>query len=305
MIYMAGITTFHDIEKQKAFDRIKERTNGLLDIRSVPHGALPIKSEEWLRAVGTGELAMCESSGGYHAGDFPMLGVFDVPYIFTNKMEKRVVYEAVRPIVQRELAKDGIHVLSYRPAFTQCFATTKPVDVMDLEGMKIRSYSLTIARIIEAMGGTPVPVAWAEVPSALEKGVADGLMTGADSIYSAKLHKIVTYSYDIGLIHGIWFLTVNKDLWDALPKDVQNIVHEELSQWEGLCLIYSQMEMVNIYDQMLADGGEGHEVAPAEFFDLMRTEVTTPLMAEEVEKAGAVGQEILTAIEQALGKTLH
>jgi len=306
MIYMAGITTFHDIEKQKAFDRIKERTGGLLDIRSVPQGGLPIKSEDWLRAIGTGELAMCEASGGYHSGDFPMLGIVDVPYIYSTKLQKRMVYEACRPIFQRELHKEGVHMLGYRPAFTLALATTKPVDVMDLKGTKIRSYSLGSAKTIEAMGGTPVPIAWAEVYSGLEKGVADGVISGADSLFSAKMYEVAPYFYNTGPLHGHWWLAVSLELWESLPKDVQNIVNEELTAWQGLSLIYSQMEIPGIFDNIEAETGIPAGQPTQAFFDMMIEKVTKPFMVEELEKTGEpLATEIITAMEEALGKKLH
>jgi len=56
LTFEASIET--DIEQiwVKAMDRIKERTNGLLDIRYLSSGALAIKPEDWLRAVSGGEL---------------------------------------------------------------------------------------------------------------------------------------------------------------------------------------------------------------------------------------------------------
>lgn len=56
LTFEASIET--DIEQiwVKAMERIKERTNGLLDIRYLSQGALPIKAEDWLRAISGGEL---------------------------------------------------------------------------------------------------------------------------------------------------------------------------------------------------------------------------------------------------------
>jgi len=301
----SNLEKFYDAELIKAFARIKERTNGLLDVRVVPNGTLPIVGQDWARAVSEGDLEMTELGGSYHAGDYPILGLIDVPYLYTSKLEKRTVWEAVRPIIRREFEKENIVILNYFPRFTQAFCTNEPVDLMNLKGKKIRSYARHIGMIIEAMGGTAVPVAWPEVYTALERGVADGLLTGADAIYANKFYEVVPYSYDVGLLHGIWLCSVNKDLWDALPSDVKEIVYQELEAWEGWSLIKSTIEMERIYDLMLAAGGKGHEKAPPEFFDLMREEVTKPLLAELLAETGAVGAEIATAMEQALGKTLR
>jgi TRAP-type C4-dicarboxylate transport system substrate-binding protein len=248
---------------------------------------------------------MTELGGSYHAGDYPILGLIDVPYLFTNELEKYQVWEAVRPIIQREFLKEDIVILSYFPRFLQAFNTDEAVDLMDLKGKKIRSYAAHIGMIIEAMGGTAVPVAWPEVYTALERGVANGLLTGADAIYANKFYEVVPYTYDVGLLHGIWLVSVNKGLWDQVPGDIKDIVYQELGAWQGLSINIQAIEEKKIFDLMLEAGAKGFESAPPEFYDLMREEVTTPMLADLLEKTGPVGEELVTAIEQALGKTLR
>ena len=68
-----AIDKWYYVPYSDAFARIKARTGGLLDIRMVPNGTLPIKGQEWARAVAAGDLAMTQGFGGYHAGDYPIL----------------------------------------------------------------------------------------------------------------------------------------------------------------------------------------------------------------------------------------
>ena len=297
---------FYDAELIKAFDRVKERTDGLLDVRVVPNGTIPIVGQDWARAVSAGDLEMTELGGSYHTGDYPILGLIDVPYLYTTELEKYQVWEAVRPIIQREFDKENVVILSYFPRFIQGFCTDEAVDVMDLNGKKIRSYASHIGMIIDAMGGTPVPVAWPEIYTALERGVADGLLTGADAILANKLYEVVPYAYDIGLLHGIWLVSVNKELWETLPADIQGIVYQELAAWQGLSINMQTVEEQKVFDDMLAAGGKGFErVTNPAFYDRMRSEVTKPLLAELLAKTGAVGEETVVAMEKALGKSLR
>jgi len=297
---------FYDAELIKAFDRVKERTDGLLDVRVVPNGTIPIVGQDWARAVSAGDLEMTELGGSYHTGDYPILGLIDVPYLYTNELEKYQLWEAVRPIIQREFDKENIVILSYFPRFIQGFNVDEAVDVMDLKGKKIRSYSEIIGMIIQAMGGTAVPVAWPEIYTALERGVADGLITGADAIYANKLFEVVPYAYDIGLLHGIWLVSVNKELWGTLPSDIKEVVYQELAAWQGLSINMQTVEEQMVFDNMLAAGAKGFErVTNPAFYDRMREEVTKPLLAQFLEQSGAAGEETVAAMEQALGKSLR
>ncbi len=305
MIYMAGITTFHDIEQQKAFDRIKARTGGLLDIRVVPQGGLPIKAEDWLRAVSTGELGMAQA-GDYHTGDFPILGLYNVPYVFTTLMEKSLIWGATVPIMRREMAKDDIEILAYRSSFTMAAAFNQPVDIMDLKGLKVRAYALPNAKQIEAMGGTPVTIAWNEVYSALEKGVANGMLTGLDSMYNAKMYEVAPYFYNTGPLHQIWWLAVKKSVWDSFPKSVHDIVYQELEQWTRLTKVYTMSEIGSYAAKLEAVTGNPVQEVPPAYFELMNSNVTIPFLREEMEKVGEpLASEFVGAMEAVLGRSLR
>ncbi len=302
----SNLTKFYDAELINAFARVKDRTDGLLDVRVVPNGTLPIVGQDWARAVSEGNLEGTELGGSYHAGDYPILGLIDVPYLYTTELEKYKVWEAVRPIIQREFLKEDIVILSYFPRFIQAFNTDEAVNVMDLGGKKIRSYARHIGMIIEAMGGTAVPVAWPEVYTALERGVANGLLTGADAILANKLYEVVPYTYDIGLLHGIWLVSFNKQLWETLTPDVQEVVYQELGAWQGLSINIQAVEEKKVFDDMLAAGAKGYErVTDPAFYNRMREQVTKPLLAELLAETGTVGEELVTTMEQALGKQLR
>ena len=304
-VYMPALTAYYDIEMQKAFARIKERTDGLLSVKVVPSGVLPIKPADWMRAIKAGELQMSLLGADYHASDYPMWGLLNVPYLYADKFEKRLAWDAARPILEREMLKDGIHILKYRPCPNQSLNLSKAVDVFDLEGLKVRSYSKPISLIIETLGGTPVTMASAEVATALERGTIDGVLTTASAILQLGWTDPLPYTYDIHLLLGVWTVAINDELWHSLPAEVQNIVHEELDQWEAQCAMYYQVvDMPGVFDDMTAAGAIV-EVAPPELVDLMHEKVTKPTMAEEVAKAGAVGEEILSAMEAALGRKLR
>lgn len=304
-VYMPSITAFYDVQMQKAFDRIKKRTNGLLSIKVVPSGVLPIKPADWMRAVKAGELQMSLLGADYHASDYPMWGLLNVPYLYSDEFKKRLVWDAARPTLQREMHKNGIHILKYRPCPNQSLNLSKAVDLFNLKGLKVRSYSKPISRIIETIGGIPVTMASAEVATALERGTIQGVLTTASAILQLGWTKPLPYTYDIHLPLGIWSLAINDRLWHSLPCGVQNIVHEELDQWEAQCELYCQIvDMPGVFANMAAAGAIVKK-APPEFVDLMHEKVTKPTMAEEVAKAGAVGEEILSAMEAALGRKLR
>ena len=64
----------------------------------------------------------------------------------------------------------------------------------DLEGVKIRTPpdQMTVD-IFEALGANPAPLAFSELPTALQSGVFDGQENPLTNIYSSKIHEITKY----------------------------------------------------------------------------------------------------------------
>ena len=191
MITRSNLNAFDDAITQKAFDRIKDRTNGLLDIQTVFSGSLPIKTGEWLRAVSDRELEMCILTGDYHSPDFPLLGLIQTPFMFQNQVEKGIAIEATWPILQREANNLGIQLLTFRPYGEVGFWTTEPFDnIMDVGGAKLRAQAKVYSDMAEAINGVPVPVEWAEAYTSLQRGLVKGIFTGYDSVTGAKIHEV-------------------------------------------------------------------------------------------------------------------
>ncbi len=71
LITRPNLNAYDDQIQQQAFDRIKARTGGELDISTAPVGSLPIKETDWVRALQAGDLSMSVIVGDWHASDSP------------------------------------------------------------------------------------------------------------------------------------------------------------------------------------------------------------------------------------------
>ena len=104
-----------------------------------------------------------------------------------------------------------------------------------------------------------------------------------------------------------WPLSSIPLIWDSLPKDIQNIIYEELDIASRTNSLYAYINQQEVFDLMLADvGAKGSfTVAPTEYIDTIREEVTVVMLAELMEETGAAGLEVVTAMEKAIGVTLR
>lgn len=100
----------------------------------------------------------------------------------------------------------------------------------DIKGMRIKS-SGTSAKIVQALGGSPVTIPIPETYDALQKGLADGVLLNTDTLKSLKYgdHCHCTLeNTGIGYTLG-FFIGMNKQKWNQLPPDIQKIF-EQVSQ---------------------------------------------------------------------------
>ena len=307
MITRGNLNAFDDAEQQRAFNRVKERSNGLLDVQTVFAGSLPIKSNDWLRAVSLGDLDMAMLVGDYHAADFPLLGLIQTPWLCNNQVEKNLVIEATFPIMEREANKQNIHLLGCRPYAEVGFWTTKPLkSILDVGGTKLRAQAKLYSDITEAIKGVPTPVEWAETYTALQRGLVNGLFTGFDSFTGAKMMEVAPYAHRIFLSNQFVYLGINKKKWDGLPPNVQLIVMEELSRAYVTIQAYVPQLIDDEIAKQKAGGLKGYDPEPPEgWFKLMNEKITKPTLVQELKKSGAVGQELVKVVERALGRSIQ
>ncbi|MFQ5652374.1 MAG: TRAP transporter substrate-binding protein [bacterium] len=96
----------------------------------------------------------------------------------------------------------------------------------DLRGLKMRIPGLG-ANVIDRAGGSPILTAGGEIYTNLERGVIDATeWVGPYHDYLMGFHRIAKYYYYPGWHEPgpVLELTVNKQRWDSLPRDLQMII---------------------------------------------------------------------------------
>ena len=102
----------------------------------------------------------------------------------------------------------------------------------DLKGLKVRSYGFN-ARMVSALGAVPVALPQGGVYEALQKGVADATFGPSEVLKGWKQAEVIKYTIDcrsIGYTAG-FYVAMNLDRWNALPKELQEVFTEVSSEW--------------------------------------------------------------------------
>ena len=208
---------------------VESGTNGSVKVQTFPNGQLG-KDAEVLQQVKAGVIESGIHSVGGFASVYPMIGVLDVPFAFPNIS---VTYEVFDGPFGEKLAADieaktGMHVLGFGDSggfydFTNSKRQIK--SVADMKGLKIRTQGLdTHKTLVSSLGGQPVAIAWAEVYTALQTGVADGQMNPVPIIAFAKFNEVQKYLTLSEHLFSPYVWVMNQKAYDGLSDSEKAVV---------------------------------------------------------------------------------
>lgn len=210
---------------------IEKRTNGRVKITVYAGGTLTKAPQAYDGVVnGISDLGM--SCFAYSRGRFPLLEGLDLPLGYPDGMTAtRIATDMVKKYSPAETA--DTHMLLVHAHGPGILASKKAVKTLeDLKGMKIRATGLS-TKIVESLGGSPVGMSQPETYEALQKGVVDATLCPVETLKGWKQGEVidsVTDSSCIGYTTAM-FVTMNKAKWEALPKDIQEIVTAVSDEW--------------------------------------------------------------------------
>ena len=207
--------------------KVEEATKGKVKI-DVYYSQTLAKGPDIWNAVKTGVADMGWCFHGYWADMTPLSDVITLPGLPFMKAEKgsEVLWKLYEkfPAIQREF-KD-VHVCQLWTSHPYFLITNKKqVKTMeDIKGMKIRTTGGPPTEQMKALGAIPVLIPMPDNYQSLDKGIIDGMGAPWEAILSFRLYEVVKY-YTIVPTAAVYFsMSMNKQKWESLPKDVQDAI---------------------------------------------------------------------------------
>ena len=167
----------------------------------------------------------------------------------------------------------------------------KPISkVSDLKGLKIRC-SPTHIEFLKKVGAQPVVIPPPDVHTALERGVVDGLIWVAGLIRDWGWNEVVKYRVEPGFYMANNVVLVNKEVWDSLPADLQQILTQSEIEAEKAAVDRGEAHMAEENAIMAKGGMELIELAPDEAGKLKDTAYGA-LWEVVIKKSGEDGEKL-------------
>lgn len=252
---------------------------------------------EMLTSATAGVIQVSANSQGAMSQIVPEIGLLGLPFLFKDLPTAWQVLDGdVGAMLDTQAQESGLKILGFWDnGIRNVTHTSKNVSSpADLKGMKIRTPpdQMTID-IFEALGAAPAPLAWSELPTALQSGVFDGQENPLTNIHSAKLHDITP------------FVTMTGHKYESTP------VVAGLGWWSGLddatqtCAIEATASAGKIQRQQSFDGDEVLKpkmLADGATFEEADRDAYIAATASVYDKYAESFPELVSALKAAVGQ---
>ncbi len=205
-------------------EEFEKQTNGAVKMQVSLAGALPIKAADITPSVSAGIIQL--AGDGFFLGSIEEGGVLRLPLLFSDVEQFRKGLAAVTPYLEKAFAEKGVVLLAqYLYPQQVVWGAGEIRSLADLGGKKIRVSSPEQGAFVSAFGGQPVTIGGAEVPTALQTGVVEGVFTAA--VGGGKLWRDQLKStYGLGPDFFNSAIIVNKAAFDALTSQQQDMLRK-------------------------------------------------------------------------------
>jgi tripartite ATP-independent transporter DctP family solute receptor len=175
---------------------VNEYSEGKLDIKVFPNQQLGSEREA-LELLQIGSIGMTKVSSAAIENFVPDLRVFGLPYLFGGDEH---ILRVLNGEIGKELLLAGedywLRGLVYYDAGKRSFYTKdRPIETPeDLQGLKIRVMESQMSmNMVREMDGSPTPISFGELYTALQQGVVDGAENNPPSYLTSRHYEVATY----------------------------------------------------------------------------------------------------------------
>ena len=219
------------------FPNVAERTNGQVDFVMSSFPELGLGGPDIPNLLAAGTLDAGSVVGPYVAGQVPALEIQYLFGLFTERHQQYFTTAAIAPEVEallEESTEGGKLVIKEWASGNDFFFFSKKplLTPEDFEGVKTRAFGTSISDWIIGMGAEAQFVAFAEVYTALERGILGAGVTGGDAGFGQRWYEVADYLSGPLTSWPANDMVMNKDIWEGLPPDLQAIVMEEAAKAE-------------------------------------------------------------------------
>lgn len=285
-------------------DDIHKNAKGEIKVE-IYYGSTLGNADSRLRQVRAGIIQMSDPAIGNLATLYPDIQVFSLPYLFQDIDNAWEILDG--PIGGKVAGgirqKLGIHSLGWfiTGDFSHYSSNQPIINASDLSGKKIRVLSPINAIAVKVHKGSPLPIPFNELYTALRIGAADGADLNMWVIDVLKFYEVQKNLFLDKHRLPLAVMVINAEFFDGLPSNLQNIIASAAKK--GIAYNRKMMKELEpkLLEKLEAAGMTITEPSPEEkeklakpalsaSVDYLRKRMLDPTLIDDVVSASSHGE---------------
>lgn len=287
---------------QEGMDRFNERTNGAYKMQLFPGNQLAAFPES-LDVIRTGAVEAGMIPLAAFTGTVPEFGLVELPFLFNNGEANAYAMPGIQSVWDElSQARANQRTLGCMFVGTTNFLSAKKhlKTLDDIKGVIIGVDTPAMVDFVSALGGSGLVVDFTEDYSSLQKGIIDAKTSAPQYLYIAKLYEVAKYYTVFHGIGTLYAFTINSDVYNGMPTEIQDALREELSA-TAQTISEKYINMFYELEPVLTDLGVQYYYLPPAEREKWKA-VAYPLTEDGLNKAGDVGARIKQIADEANAK---
>ena len=232
------------------------------------HSGQLYKGKEEFAALERGEIDMAAPNDLYLTGIVPETGISNLPFLWKTpaSMQKSLDAGLWKLGINDKFLAHNVVVLGTAAGgpyqiYAKGFAVHLPKDIA---GKKWGVSGSTASKAIELMGGSPTTMSSGELYLALQRKTIDGTTRPLITGLGRKLYEVVDNISVTNMAYFTCMLAINKEKWDSLSKDIQDIMIKAAKNRDKRQLEMLEAFMADAIKKYQEKGVKVHMATPEE-----------------------------------------
>lgn len=211
-------------------ERLEEKSNGKLKVKVYANGQLGSEREA-IEMTQTNAIQFTKVSASALEGFSQSYSLFSMPYLFSSHDNYRKIMknpEIQNAFFNTTVDSGFIGITYYDAGVRNMYTKNRAIKTnADMDGLKTRvQSSQTSVQMIDALGGTPTPMEFGEVYTALQSGVIDAAENNETALTDNKHGEVAKdyYYTEHAMVPDI--LIMSKDAYDNLSDQEKKWLKE-------------------------------------------------------------------------------
>jgi len=282
---------------QRFTEEIDKATNGALKVRMHLAGTLQINASNITQAVGENVVQIGDDL--FNSGNIVVAGIPRLPMLVQSYDDFTKADAALKPYLEKAFAQKGVTLLaSYTYPLQFVWGRKKITSLDDIKGLKLRVAQPEQGEFVRRFGGTSITMSAPEVPSALDRGVVDGIFTAG--VGAVLWKELLKYGYVLIVNVNNSYYIANTDAFNKLSPELQGKlrqVAQDAARWDQETMQKEEASSVKILTDMGYTFTKATPEETARAVDAMK-----PYWDDWAKSRGPDTVEALAKVRTALGR---